>query len=112
MIYWVSATINSSMRFYYELLHSKNAVTLDDLNLKVKIPTACSIFPGELLPAIESFASYHYKDIKLWSVHQVGGHFAAMEQPELLVQDIRNFRRILEKRSSPKSEEPCPILHG
>jgi hypothetical protein len=70
----------------------------------VKVPTACSVFPGEVLPAIESFASYAYSDIKLWSVHEKGGHFAAIEQPELLVQDIRNFRKILENRLQSKND--------
>lgn len=95
------------MRFYYELFNGPNKTMEQKLlgGLTVSVPTACSIFPRELFPAIKSFAAYFYPDLRDWSVHKKGGHFAAMEEPELLVKDIQNFRRIMEGRRKQEKKE-------
>lgn len=103
MIYWSTESITSSMRFYYELFRGKNSVMQELLgNFSVKVPTAASVFPRELFPAIKSFAQYVYTDLRDWSVHEKGGHFAAMEEPALLVADLQRFRRIMEKEQTRK----------
>ncbi len=99
MIYWVTGSITSSMRFYYELFHGSNDMFQKLLShFTVEVPTAVSVFPKELFPAIESFARYIYSDLRLWSVHEKGGHFAALEEPQLLVDDLRSLKRIIEGR--------------
>lgn len=108
MIYWTTKSINSSVRFYYELFNGKNKVMESKLlggTFTVDVPTGCSIFPRELFPAIKSFAEYIYTDLREWSVHTSGGHFAAMEEPELLVKDIRNFRKKLEVSTRSKKKK-------
>lgn len=94
MIYWVSQSIGSSMRLYYETLlimpgTSKEMVELRAI--KVPVPTAVAMFPRE--PISYSLKSWCEK---LYNLHQyttfdAGGHFAAMEKPEELVKDIKMF---------------------
>jgi microsomal epoxide hydrolase len=106
MIYWVTGSITSSMRFYYELFHGSNDLFQKLLtDFTVDVPTAASVFPKEIFPAIESFAKYIYTDLRLWSVHEKGGHFAALEEPELLVNDLRSFKRIIEGRQAQENKK-------
>jgi hypothetical protein len=53
------------------------------------IPVAVSVFPDELYPAPRSWAEKAYPKMIYFNKHNKGGHFAAWEQPELLVEDIR-----------------------
>ena len=50
-----------------------------------------SEFPKELFSPPRSLAKQFYKNIIYWKKHNVGGHFAALEQPEKLVLDINDF---------------------
>jgi pimeloyl-ACP methyl ester carboxylesterase len=87
MIYWVTQTINSSMRRYYEVRKKKR------LTSKIKVPTAIAMFPGEselLVP--KSWVERTYPIVQ-WTDMLEGGHFPALEKPELLVEDIRNAFR-------------------
>jgi microsomal epoxide hydrolase len=52
-------------------------------------------FPREILRPPRSVAQRTYSDIRRWTVAQRGGHFAAMEQPEVLAHEIREFFRPL-----------------
>ncbi len=85
MIYWVTGTITSSTRLYYESRHTDNK-----MEGKIETPTGCAIFPGELYIPPRAWAEEMY-NIQHWSTMEKGGHFAAMEQPELLVEDLREF---------------------
>ena len=87
MIYWVTESGPSSVRLYYE--NRKDA----GLQGKVEVPFACARFPGEFLfnssrKAVE--ASYN---VQQYTEMPRGGHFAALEEPELLVEDVRKFFR-------------------
>ena len=90
MIYWVTGTINSSTRLYYETIGPGRATPLP----RVETPTGCAIFPKELYQAPRVWADRQY-NVQGWSRFDHGGHFAAMEQPALLVDDIRSFFRTL-----------------
>ena len=57
----------------------------------IKIPMGYSEFPKELFSPPISLASQFYKNIKDWSSHSSGGHFAAMEKPKILAKDINKF---------------------
>jgi pimeloyl-ACP methyl ester carboxylesterase len=60
----------------------------------VEAPTAISIFPAELTFAPHKAAKAYYH-LQRWTEMPVGGHFAPMEEPELLVEDLRAFFRTL-----------------
>ena len=91
MIYWLTASGASSARLYWE---SFGKAFADD-SLKVSVPTGCSIFPKEVLPAPRSWAEQRYANILYWNELDRGGHFAAFEQPELFVNEVRNAFRLM-----------------
>lgn len=53
------------------------------------IPVAVSVFPDELYPAPRSWAERAYPKLAYYKKHDKGGHFAAWEQPQLLLEDVR-----------------------
>ena len=89
-LYWFTSSITSSARIYYE---NRNVAMQEPLGF-VTVPTAGAIFPSEiyLTPRIWAEASYN---IVRWTTMPQGGHFAAMEEPELLLEDVRAFFRTL-----------------
>jgi len=89
MIYWLGANITSSMRLYYE--SRVRPLRLSRAN-RVEAPVAVAVFPKEIPMPPKALAERGY-NIRRWTVMPKGGHFAAMEQPELLAQDIREFFR-------------------
>jgi pimeloyl-ACP methyl ester carboxylesterase len=89
MIYWVTATINSSTRLYYETTHG-SAITTE----RVKVPTGAALFPKDIAVPPRSLAERQY-NIQRWTNVDKGGHFAALEQPEILIHELREFFRPL-----------------
>jgi microsomal epoxide hydrolase len=89
MIYWVTATINSSVRLYCESMRAGSFGLLPE---RVNVPTAGAIFPTELFRPPRKWAEAWF-DIQQWTVYDEGGHFAALEVPEVLVEDVRRFFR-------------------
>jgi epoxide hydrolase len=87
-VYWVTATINSSTRMYYESMKSKRFGTGE----RVEQPVGVANFPKELYRPPRAWAETRY-NIQRWEVFDKGGHFAAMEQPDVLVHEIREFFR-------------------
>jgi pimeloyl-ACP methyl ester carboxylesterase len=89
MIYWISATIRPSMHYYYEhRAHPPVAMRPE----RVDVPTAIAMFPREVMQVPRPAVERKY-DVRQWSQFDRGGHFAAMEQPAALVEDIRAFGR-------------------
>ena len=88
MIYWATQTASSSTRIYFE-----NRVAPPN-PAKVTVPTACALFPKEITVPPRKWVEARY-NLTRWTEMPRGGHFAAMEQPELLVTDIREFFRTL-----------------
>jgi pimeloyl-ACP methyl ester carboxylesterase len=90
-LYWVTQTIHSSIRLYNENTQCRLHFSKDDF---VKVPVGIAKFPLE-----EPFPPRKYIErgfnILHWSDMPAGGHFAAMEQPELLAKDITQFFREL-----------------
>ncbi|BCL81160.1 multidrug MFS transporter [Ktedonobacteria bacterium brp13] len=89
MIYWVTQTINPSIRFYYEASHAPSLKT----GQRVEVPVAMALFPKDT-PAPRSLAERTLR-IERWTEMPRGGHFPALEEPELLVEDLRAFYRSL-----------------
>jgi microsomal epoxide hydrolase len=91
MIYWVTQTINSSVRLYCETMRSGRFGLPPE---RVEVPTGCAIFPKEIIRPPRRWAEAQF-DVRRWSVMESGGHFAALEEPEALVAEIRSFFREL-----------------
>jgi len=89
MLYWVPETANSSCRLYCETMRANK---FPPENFRVDVPTACAIFPRELIRPPRSWVERLY-NVTRWTPMPAGGHFAAMEEPQLLVEDIRAFFR-------------------
>lgn len=85
MFYWLTGSGASSGRLYWE---SFGKAFSGDLK-SVDLPTGCSIFPKEIVPTPRSWADQVYTNIVYWNELDKGGHFAAFEQPELFVEELR-----------------------
>jgi pimeloyl-ACP methyl ester carboxylesterase len=94
-LYWFTGAIGSSFWPYYARMHRPWPVP-DNANIAV--PTGYSEFPREMLRPPRSLAARTYTDIRRWTVMPRGGHFAAMEQPEALAAEIREFFRPLRRK--------------
>jgi epoxide hydrolase len=88
MLYWVTQTITSSARLYWETMHSG---ALQEAPEFVSVPTGIARYPGEeVLCFPRAWVEQRY-NVTHWAEMPRGGHFAAMEQPELFVDDVRTF---------------------
>jgi epoxide hydrolase len=88
-LYWVTQTAASSARIYYE---SRHATPDPGGPRRIEVPTACADFPKEIIWAPRRWLERRY-NITRWTMMPRGGHFAAFEQPALLVDDMRAFFR-------------------
>jgi len=84
MLYWVTQSGASSARIYYENQRAKPPQG------RVQVPTACAVFPKEISIAPRRWVEAQY-NVTRWTEMPRGGHFAAMEEPTLLAEDIRAF---------------------
>ncbi|MFO1039694.1 MAG: epoxide hydrolase [Geminicoccaceae bacterium] len=91
-LYWFTRAINSSFWPYYARMHAAwpipEGATID-------VPTGYAAFPREILRPPRSLAEKTFTDLRRWTVMPRGGHFAAMEQPDALAHEIREFFRPL-----------------
>jgi len=92
--YWFTGAIGSSFWPYYARLHEPPIIPA---GAKITVPTGYAEFPREIARPPRSAAARVFSDIRSWSVMPKGGHFAAMEQPDLLAGDIRAFFRGLRR---------------
>lgn len=94
MIYVVTRTFNSASWIYYGRREEGGRI-LSPEGKRVEVPTGCALFPKELLAwPPRSYADRIY-NIQHWTEMPRGGHFGAMEEPQLLIDDIREFARII-----------------
>jgi len=84
-LYWLTGTAATSAHLYYE-----NRVAAEEPSGPSGVPTGIAVFPSD--PAIRRVAEREHNVVH-WSEFDRGGHFAAMEAPDLLVEDIRAFFR-------------------
>lgn len=99
-IYWATQTINSACRIYYESMQAMYKPS-DKPTKKIEVPTAVALFPRDLVKAPKDFANRFF-NVQQWTEMPKGGHFAAMEQPELLAADIRKFVTVVQDHPQPK----------
>jgi microsomal epoxide hydrolase len=92
--YWFTGAIGSSFWPYYSVRHRPWPIpdgrTID-------VPTGYAQFPAEILRPPRSLAERTYTDIRRWTAMPRGGHFAALEQPEALANEVREFFRPLRR---------------
>ncbi|MEE9608863.1 MAG: epoxide hydrolase [Myxococcota bacterium] len=88
MLYWLPASAASSARLYWE---SFRQLSMDE----VVLPTGCSIFPKEIIRTSRRWAEKRFRQIVHWNELERGGHFAAFEQPDIFVDELRAcFRHV------------------
>jgi epoxide hydrolase len=95
MLYWLPRTGASSARLYWESIQQVNEWISGAVTDVVDVPTGCSIFPKELQRPSRRWAEKRFVDIRYWNEPERGGHFAAFEQPELFVDEVRAFFRLV-----------------
>jgi pimeloyl-ACP methyl ester carboxylesterase len=86
-LYWVTKTINSSIRLYCE---SQRTDRFGPTGEYITVPTAAAVFPKEMFRIPEAYAKSRFNLVR-YNRFDRGGHFAALEEPNLLVQDVREF---------------------
>jgi len=82
-LYWLTRTGASAARIYYE---SHNAL---DPDLRVDVPSAITIYPGDVERCPRPWAQQRYRRIVHWGTPERGGHFPSMEVPDRFVEDLR-----------------------
>ena len=87
-LYWITGCIGASFWPYYIRHRSDWPI---DINRPILVPMGYSEFPKEIFSPPISLAQQFYKDIRFWRSHGSGGHFAAMEKPNELAEDISLF---------------------
>ncbi len=92
-LYWATQTYGTSARYYYEAAHNPWKPSHDRRPV-VEAPTGVAVFPKEILLMPRRWAERTY-NLQRWTMMPSGGHFAPMEEPERLIEDIRAFFRPL-----------------
>jgi epoxide hydrolase len=95
MLYWLPGTAVSSARLYWESIRQVKQWFHEGNTDTVAAPTGCSIFPKELPRPSRRWAARRFTDIRYWNELPRGGHFAAFEQPDLFVEELRSFFRLV-----------------
>ncbi|PKB72993.1 MAG: multidrug MFS transporter [SAR202 cluster bacterium Io17-Chloro-G7] len=90
-IYWVTQSINSSTRLYYETTRHPWDLKQGE---RISVPSAMAVFPAEISHPPREWGERSY-NVQRWTDMPSGGHFAALEEPERLAEDIRAFFRPL-----------------
>ena len=90
-LYWFTQTFHTSARIYADTRRARPRPVHDRMP-EVEAPTAIAVFPQDVIQYPRAVAERH-ANLQRWTVMPRGGHFAPMEEPELLVQDIRETFR-------------------
>jgi epoxide hydrolase len=88
MFHWLPATGASSARLYWESYRRRR---MDP----VEVPTGVTQFPKELIRLPRSWIEQRFTDLRHWSLPETGGHFASLEQPDVFVDELRTFFRLV-----------------
>ena len=94
MLYWLPNAAASAARMYWEM-NQIHWATAGTVAVPLKVPTGLSVMPGEYVRTSRRWAQRRYAHLVFFNEVARGGHFALLEQPDLLVQDIRaTFRQL------------------
>ncbi len=92
MVYWVTNTIGSTAHMYYDNAHSLPPIGY------IEVPTGLALFPADILLPPKEWAMRNL-NVTRWTSMPRGGHFTALEEPELFADDIRAFFRSFRTKS-------------
>jgi microsomal epoxide hydrolase len=99
MIYLITGCFHTASWIYYGRREEGGRIFSPEGH-RVEVPTGCALFPAEMLAwPPRSYVDRLY-NVTHWSAMTAGGHFAAMEQPDMLVEDVRRFARSLKQESN------------
>ncbi|MEM1402471.1 MAG: epoxide hydrolase family protein [Pseudomonadota bacterium] len=87
-LYWLTNSGASSARLYWESFNTPDMSP-------ISIPVGASRFPKDIFLASERWARKRFKDLRYWSEPELGGHFAALEQPDRFIEDLRACYRLM-----------------
>ncbi|GAA4092656.1 MULTISPECIES: epoxide hydrolase family protein [Actinomadura] len=96
-IFWFTGTAGSSNQTYYEVVDTLPINMTTGRYPPISAPLGIAIFPRGAFVAVRRFAERDFPTLAHWTEFDRGGHFAAMEEPDLFVQDLRAFARLLKK---------------
>ena len=92
MVYWMTESIGSSMRYYYDARHYRPALQVGDF---VNVPVAICMWPKDLIVAPRDWCERFY-NVKQYTLQPHGGHFPAWERPDAYADDLTSFVRTVE----------------
>ncbi|OZJ06657.1 hypothetical protein BZG36_00451 [Bifiguratus adelaidae] len=101
MIYWTTNSAASSFRIYYEAAHLNERKTFWSSYPSpkgVEPPMGIAVFRKELRKPIREWAELHY-NVASYREYEVGGHFAAFEEPDIMTEEIKSFAKLVRDRS-------------
>jgi len=94
-IYWFTATAGTSATIYYEDAAAMRDAANGVRPAPVTVPVGVAVFPEDIFLPLRRLADRDVPQIVHWSEFDHGGHFAALEEPDLYVADVRAFSRTL-----------------
>ncbi len=94
-LYWLTRTGASAARLYWESIREVQEIFSQGIGDRVDVPMGASIFAHENPRPSRRWATRRFVDIRHWNQLDRGGHFAAWEQPDLFVDEVRAFFRLL-----------------
>ncbi|UQS23577.1 epoxide hydrolase [Amycolatopsis thermalba] len=94
-LYWFTRSGASSARLYWESFAQVSEWFSKSTSDTVAVPTGCSVFPREVPRPSRRWAARRYTDIRYWNEPTRGGHFAALEEPQVWVTELQNFFRLV-----------------
>jgi epoxide hydrolase len=99
-LYWLTGTGASSARLYWESIATVSRWFTSDVEDRVAVPTGASVFPAEVPRPSRRWAQRRFTRIVHWGEPARGGHFAAWEQPELFVAELRASAQAIREATS------------
>ncbi|WP_194919787.1 epoxide hydrolase family protein [Catenulispora rubra] len=96
-IYWFTNTAGSSAQFYFDNLPFLPKAGVTGRLNPISQPLGIAVYPGALFKPIRRFVDRDFPTLVHWREHDRGGHFAALEEPDLFVEDLQAFGRQLKK---------------
>ncbi|RSM55214.1 epoxide hydrolase [Amycolatopsis sp. WAC 01376] len=96
MIYWLTGTGGSSAQLYYEIVDQLPIAATTGTYPPISAPLGVAVFPKAPFMSIRKFVDRDFPNVVHWAEYDRGGNFAALEEPDLFVGDLRAFRRALD----------------
>ena len=100
MSYWLPQTGGTSAQFYYEIAEYLPVNVTTGHYDPISVPFGVAVFPHAPFAPVRRFIERDFPTLVHWSEFDRGGNFAALEEPDLYLQDVRAFRRALERSAA------------